>query len=303
MESILIERAQNASGPRGADSEASSIGSASMSKTDSRRAASVAVLSAAGSVGLVVIRSLLLPLALVILWHFASTRGWVSALILPPPEVVWETLKDTWNSGDLAFHAKASVVRLGVGFFVGAGSGFLVGVGMGLSRRLEDLLSVPFQVVNLVPTLGWLPVLILLLGLNEKLAAALIAQSIFIAVAINTYRGIRQVPLSQIEIARVYRLSFPQTLRKVVFPAALPQIFTGLRAGLANGWIALVVVELLVCSEGLGYLMSQGRSLFQLDLVLVGILAVGTIGWIMDAILVRLERYFRRWQPKETRLA
>ena len=64
-----------------------------------------------------------------------------------------------------------------------------------------------------------------------------------------------------------------------------------------------MVVELLVCSEGLGYLMSQGRSLFQLDLVLVGILVVGTIGWSLDAVLVRLERYFRRWQPKESRLA
>jgi len=266
-----------------------------MSKIDSKRSHARTVLAATGSVALVVARSLVLPAALVVLWHFASTRRWVNPIILPPPEVVWQTLQDEWANGDLALHTKASLVRLGLGFLVGAGSGLLVGVGMGLSRKVEDLLSVPFQVVNLVPTLGWLPVLILLIGLNEKLAAALIGQSIFIAVALNTYRGIRQVPLAQMEIARVYKLSFLQTLRKVVFPAAIPQIFTGLRAGLANGWIALVVVELLVCSEGLGYLMSQGRSLFQLDLVLVGILVVGTIGWSLDAVLVRLERYFRRW--------
>jgi sulfonate transport system permease protein len=255
------------------------------------------------SFALIVVRSLILPAAIVLLWHVASTRGWVSSIILPPPSVVWQTLKDEYANGDIALHTKASLVRLSLGFFVGAGSGLLVGFAIGLSRKLEDILAVPFQVVNLVPTLGWLPVLILILGLNEKLAAALIGQSIFIAVAINTYRGLRQIPLSQIEITRVYKLSFFQTLRKVILPAALPQIFTGLRAGLANGWIALVVVELLVCSEGLGYLMSQGRSLFQLDLVLVGILLVGTIGWILDAILVRLEAHLRRWQPKDARLA
>jgi sulfonate transport system permease protein len=169
---------------------------------------------------------------------------------------------------------------------------------MGLSRRVDDLLGAVFHGINQVPTLGWLPIGIVLVGLNDGLSHILIAQAAFIASAINTQRGIRQVPERLVEVARTYRLTRAQALRKIVLPSALPQIFTGLRFGLANAWTSLVIVELLIGSDGLGYLMSWGRQAFQLDLVLVAVVAVGLIGWTLDAALGRLELVFSAWRTE-----
>lgn len=252
-------------------------------------------LSVKGGWGVV---ALILPLTVGIVWHNASTRGWVPEQILPPPRAVWDTFLFSLDSGELALNVVASLKRLGWSFLIGAGIGLVVGVSMAVSKIVEDLLAVPFQVVSLVPTFGWLPVLIVVLGFNETLASVLIAQAIFIAVSMNTFQALRQVPQNQLELARLYNLGFLQSFRRVVLPAALPQLFVGLRSGLSNGWIALVVVELLVSSEGIGYLMNQGRSLLQMDLVLLGVVFIGLIGWGLDSILTSIEGYLRRWQPK-----
>jgi sulfonate transport system permease protein len=256
------------------------------------------IAAAAGKKGFLFLVALLLPVAVGILWHQASTRGWVPVQILPPPSTLWDSFLNIWETGELKLNVLASLKRLGWSFLLGAGGGLLIGSVMAVSRTVEDLLIVMFQVVNLIPTFGWLPVLIVVLGFNETLAAVLIAQAIFIAVAVNTFQALRQVPQSQLELARIYRLGFVQSFIKIILPSALPQLFVGLRSGVSNGWIALVVVELLVSSEGIGYLMSQGRSLMQMDLVLLGVVLIGLIGWGLDAILTGIENYLRRWQPK-----
>ncbi|MDB5105902.1 MAG: sulfonate transporter [Fibrobacteres bacterium] len=246
-----------------------------------------------------ILAGLVLPSALLLLWHNASTRGWAPPQILPAPAVAWSSFLDLLASGDLRTHVQASLIRVLISFALGSAAGLALGLAMGLSRRLDDLFGAVFHGINQVPTLGWLPVLIVVVGINDRLTHILIAQAVFVSVAINTQRGIRQVPERLVEVARAYRLSRTQSLRKVVLPAAVPQIFTGIRFGLANGWASLVVVELLVGSEGLGYLMSWGRQAFQLDLVLVAIVAVGIIGWILDAGLARLEGTFTAWRTGE----
>lgn len=243
--------------------------------------------------------AMILPAALLLLWQIAAARGWTPRQILPPPKIVWASFLELASSGELLTHIKASLLRVAISFLIGSGAGLVLGLGMGLSRRVEDLFGVVFHAVNQVPTLGWLPVMIVVVGLNDTLSYILIAQAVFVSVAINTQRGLRQTPERLVEVARVFRLTRAQLLRKVILPSAAPQIFTGLRFGLANGWVSLVVVELLISSEGLGYLMSWGRQAFQLDLVLVAILVVGVIGLAMDAGLARLEGVFSRWQTEK----
>jgi sulfonate transport system permease protein len=243
--------------------------------------------------------ALILPAALLLLWQIASARGWTPRQILPPPKIVWASFLELAASGELPAHIKASLMRVAISFLAGSSAGLALGLGMGLSRRVEDLFSVVFHAINQVPTLGWLPVMIVIVGLNDTLSYILIAQAVFVSVAINTQRGLRQTPERLLEAARVFRLSRVQLLRKVILPSAAPQIFTGLRFGLANGWVSLVVVELLISSEGLGYLMSWGRQAFQLDLVIVAILVVGVIGWTLDGALARLEGVFNRWQMEK----
>ncbi|MBB3103226.1 ABC transporter permease [Azomonas macrocytogenes] len=240
--------------------------------------------------------ALLLPAALLLLWHTAVVRQWVSAQILPPPSLVLETLLTLWHSGDLWFELSISLQRVLIGAAMGSVLGLLLGLSMGLSRRVEAYLLPLFQAISQVPVLGWIPLLMMLVGIDETLKYLVIAHAVLVPLTINTFSGIRAIPPSYLEVAQVYRFNLAQRLRRVILPAALPSLFTGLRFALTKGWIALVTVELLASSEGLGYLMVDGRQMFQLDQVIVAMLMVGLVGLVLDKGLALLETRLQRWQ-------
>ncbi|MHB0818017.1 ABC transporter permease [Stutzerimonas stutzeri] len=240
--------------------------------------------------------ALLLPLALLLLWHNAVSRQWVSALILPPPELVLRTFLDLTRSGDLWFELSISLQRVLIGSLLGGLIGLALGLLMGLSRQVEAYLWPLFQAIAQVPVLGWIPLLMMLVGIDETLKYLVIAKAVLVPMTINTFAGIRNIPQSYLEVAQVYRFNLLQRLRRVILPAALPSIFTGLRFALTKGWIALVTVELLASSEGIGYLMVDGRQMFQLDLVIVAMLVIGLVGLLLDKGLALIETRLQRWQ-------
>jgi len=155
-----------------------------------------------------------------------------------------------------------------------------------------------FTAIAQVPNLGWIPLLVLLLGIGETLKLTIIAKAAFIPMVLNTADGIRRVSPQLLEVARSFRFSNSQLLRLVVLPAAVPSIFTGFRYGLAKAWTALVAVELLAASEGLGYLLVWGRQMFWMDLVIFAIIIIGVIGFAMDFCLTRAETYLQRWRTE-----
>lgn len=240
--------------------------------------------------------ALLLPLALLLLWHTAVSRQWVSALILPPPDLVLRTFLDLTRSGDLWFELSISLQRVLIGSLLGGLIGLALGLLMGLSRQVEAYLWPLFQAIAQVPVLGWIPLLMMLVGIDETLKYLVIAKAVLVPMTINTFAGIRNIPQSYLEVAQVYRFNLLQRLRRVILPAALPSIFTGLRFALTKGWIALVTVELLASSEGIGYLMVDGRQMFQLDLVIVSMLVIGLVGLLLDKGLALIETRLQRWQ-------
>lgn len=240
--------------------------------------------------------ALLLPLALLLLWHTAVSRQWVSALILPPPDLVLRTFLDLTRSGDLWFELSISLQRVLIGSLLGGLIGLALGLLMGLSRQVEAYLWPLFQAIAQVPVLGWIPLLMMLVGIDETLKYLVIAKAVLVPMTINTFAGIRNIPKSYLEVAQVYRFNLLQRLRRVILPAALPSIFTGLRFALTKGWIALVTVELLASSEGIGYLMVDGRQMFQLDLVIVSMLVIGLVGLLLDKGLALIETRLQRWQ-------
>jgi sulfonate transport system permease protein len=238
----------------------------------------------------------LLPAALLGLWALAAAREWAPPQILPPPRLVGETLLDLMRSGDLLSNLGISLVRIAGGFALGSLLGLLVGVAMGLSRRVEDYIQPTFRALNQVPVLGWLPLAMMVFGIGESLKVVIIAQASLVPVALNAYRGIRRVPAQYIEVAKVLKFSRAQLLRKVVFPAAVPSLFVGVRYGLTLAWLSLVTVELLASSEGLGFMIVWGRQLFQLDLVLAAIIAVGIVGLCLDKGLALVESRLLHWR-------
>ncbi len=236
------------------------------------------------------------PLALLLAWRFGAQYGWVPEQILPAPAVVLQTVADGWRDGSLVGDTLISLLRVLRGFAAGAAVGLLLGAGMALSPRLRAYVDPVFLAVSQVPILGWVPLLILLVGIDEALKTIIIALAAFIPITLGTYQGIRDVPATYREVGQVLTFNRRDTFGIIILPAAIPAIFTGLREGLANGWQTLVAVELLASTEGLGYQMAYGRQLFQLELVLAAMIVIGLIGFAFDWTLGRIARHLQRWE-------
>lgn len=226
-----------------------------------------------------------LPLGLLLLWAVSAARGWISPQVLPSLQFVWETLADLATNGELWTHTAASLQRVLVGFVVGSALGLLLGAAMGLSRSVEAYLLPSFNALVQIPVLGWMPFVLLLVGIGEPLKYILIAKAALVPVTLATLQGFRQAPESLLEVGHVYGYTRRQQVLEIVLPTALPTLFTGLRLGFTKAWLSLVVVELVASSEGLGYLIVYGRQLFQLDLVMAAVIIVGALGYLIDRLL------------------
>ncbi|WP_255991649.1 ABC transporter permease [Chitinolyticbacter albus] len=253
-------------------------------------------LARAGRLAGIVAAGALLPLALFALWQYAVDRQWLAEQILPPPSLVWQSLLELWDSGELLDHLTISLSRVAWSFVIGGGSGLVLGVALGLSRQVRAYVYPSFSVVSQFPVVGWIPLLIIFLGIDEALKIAAISLAVVVPVAVNTYKGIANIPRAWLEVGRVYGFSLPQTLARVVLPAAAPSVFNGLRQGVMQAWLTLVFVELLASSEGIGYLMVWGRQLLQLDLVVVAMIAIGAVGLVLDLSLRFAESRLLGWR-------
>jgi len=236
------------------------------------------------------------PLAVLALWALAAHYEWVAPQVLPAPQAVAATFADLFNSGELFDNLKISLWRVLAGFGVGLVGGLALGVAMGLSPVFKDYVYPLFKAFSQVPVLGWLPLLMLLVGIDEALKIILISKAALVPIALNTYKGIQGVPNSYLEVARVFGFSRRQLLWKVVFPSAFAPIWNGVRYGFTHAWLALVVVELLASSEGLGFMIVYGRQLFQLDVVMAAVVVVGVVGFLLDKLLALIEVRLLRWR-------
>lgn len=239
----------------------------------------------------------LLPVTLFAIWQTGANQGWIPSQILPSPQFVAETLAELAASGELWLNVQASLARVFLGFAVGSLLGLLLGWAMGMSRTLEAYVLPTFNALVQIPVLGWLPFVLLLVGIGEPLKIILIAKAALVPVTLNTLQGFRQVPRAYREVARVYGYTRRQEVFEIILPLATPTLFTGLRLGFTKAWLSLVVVELVASSEGLGYLIVYGRQLFQLDLVMAAVVVVGAIGYAIDKLLDLAEHRLVRQRP------
>ncbi|BCU63335.1 hypothetical protein F941_02613 [Acinetobacter bouvetii DSM 14964 = CIP 107468] len=238
---------------------------------------------------------LIFPLLLLYTWQIAVERNWVNTLLLPPPELVWTALKDLYSSGELWSNLSISLSRIGYGFSAGIVIALALGLAMGLSRTAEAYIWPTFKVINLVPVVGWIPLLILLVGIDEALKIILIAKAALVPMTINVFKGVRNISPQLIEVADVYQLGTWSKFKNLVLPGAFLSFIGGLRLSLASAWGALVAVELLASSEGIGYIMVYGRQIFQLDVVLATVVVIGLVGFAFDVFIRLLQKQFRGW--------
>ena len=237
----------------------------------------------------------LVPVSVLLLAELANRLGWITSNLLPAPSDVGRALFELgWHT--VAVHVAASTARVAAGYAFGAGLALVVGSLVGLSRTARAILDPSFQALRAIPSLAWVPLLLLWLGIDEAPKLAMIAIGAFFPVYMGVVAGIRGVDGKLVEVARLMRLSPVALVRRVLLPAALPSVFTGLRNGLSLAWMFMVAAELIAATRGLGYLLTDGRETGRADLVLAAIVLLACLGKASDAAMARIERRALAWR-------
>jgi sulfonate transport system permease protein len=233
---------------------------------------------------------LLGPVALVIIWELASQTGLLSPRQLAAPSTALVTMAKMTLNGTLAPHLLASAERAYLGLAIGVVLGLVLALVSGLTRAGEASIDGLVQIKRAIPTLALIPLGILWLGIGEAMKIAIIALSVLIPIYINTHAALKGIDVRFVELARTVGLSRLEFVRRVALPGALPGFFTGLRLAVTTCWTALVVLEQINTTQGIGYLMNRARDYGQTDIIVVGLIVYATLGLLSDGLVRLWER-------------
>lgn len=242
---------------------------------------------------------LVVPIALAVGWEAAVAVGLAEGRLMPPPSRIAETLAELWGSGDLVRHIIATSWRVAVGFALGVAAGTAIGAIAGYSVIARRLLDPTLQGLRAIPSIAWVPLFILWLGIFEESKVALIAVGVFFPVYLGVLGAIACVDRKIIEVGRVFRLSGPALIRRILLPAILPSYVIALRSGLGLGWMFVVAAEFMGASEGLGYLLVDGQQIGKPAQIVAAILVFAVLGKLSDGLLGGLTAPLLRWQDTE----
>lgn len=246
---------------------------------------------------------LALPVALALLWEAAVRLGLVTGRLMPPPSKIVSTLAALAQSGELWLHASATLIRVLGGFAIGAAAGTVLGALTGSSDLARRLLDPMLQALRAVPSIAWVPLFILWLGIFEASKLALIALGVFFPIYLGVEGAVRSVDRKLIEVGRSFRLSRFGMISRILLPAVLPAWVVSLRSGLGLGFMFVVAAEFMGASEGLGYLLVDGQQLGKADQILAAIVAFALLGKAADSVLILVTKPFIAWQDvSRTRL-
>ena len=230
-----------------------------------------------------------LPVIIIAFWEFAAYRGWITTYTLPAPSRIVLTLISLIKDFTLFDHITASIIRVFSGFVIAAVSAVILGILTALSKNLEIFTRIILQVLKPIPPIAWIPIAILWLGIGESSKIFIIFMGAFFPIYINVVGGIKHIDQRFVEVSKVFEIPYFKFIRKVVIPGALPSIMTGLRIGLGNAWICVVAAEMIAATDGIGYMLMDGRQLSQPDKVILAMLLVGIIGKLMDDVIGKIE--------------
>jgi len=238
---------------------------------------------------------LIVPALLLVTWQVLVNREVYSRSQLPAPKDVWLAAQQLWQADLLLEHIRVSVARVAEGFAWGAGIAILIGLAVGLSPLIDALLSPTIQAVRAIPSLAWVPLLILWMGIGDEPKITLVAIGVFFPVFTALVAGITHIDRKLVEVGRAYGLRGPSLAWNIMLPAAAPSLLTGLRIGLAQGWLFLVAAELIGASTGLGFLLIDGQNTGRADIIVLSIVLLALLGKGTDMLLGLLERRVLRW--------
>jgi NitT/TauT family transport system permease protein len=260
---------------------------------------------------------LVVPAVAIAVWQLAASMGWVNANILPSPLAVWHKwvayllpMQDftTWHennpagsqlawafSGELIVDSLGSLYRVVVGFAVGAVLALPLGLAMGTSRVVYAWMNPLVQLLRPIPPIAYIPLSILWFGLGNPPAIFLIALGAFFPVLMNTIAGVRQVDGIYLRAARNLGAGGTTMFVRVILPAAVPYILTGMRIGVGTAFIVVIVSEMIAVNNGLGFRITEAREYFWSDKIIAGMITIGLLGLAIDTAMNKLNNHLLRW--------
>lgn len=238
----------------------------------------------------------LLPIGLLVAWQLVTAAEVFSPVQLPAPGAVLDAAQGLIERDLLWQHVHISTQRVLVGFAIGAAIGTVLGALVGLSRFADVLLAPTIGALRAVPSLAWVPLLILWLKIGEDSKITLIAIGAVFPVFTTVSLALRHVDRNLVEAGRAFGLRGLRLFTTVQLPAVIPSLFSGLRLALAQSWLFLVAAELIASSQGLGYLLIESQNNGRTDRLLLAIVLLAVLGKLSDAVLGIVERWaVRRW--------
>jgi sulfonate transport system permease protein len=238
----------------------------------------------------------IVPIILLAAWQILSVVGILEQHLLPAPTQVLEKLGSMVADGTLWGHIGVTLLRIFIGFAIGVAFAVVIGSFVGYLKIAEQLMDPLIQGFRSIPSLAWVPLFILWMGIGEPSKITLIAVGVFFPVYLNIVSGIQGVDRKLIEVGKIYNFTPFQLVRKVILPASLPSFFTGIRSGLGLGWMFVVAAELMGASKGIGYLLVVGQNTYSPDLVLASIVLIAILGKLTDSALKTFEAKALHWQ-------
>ncbi len=248
--------------------------------------------------------SVAVVLLVLLLWQLAVQWGLVTTRFFDSPVGVIKTvikkLTDKKPDGGYLFqHIWASAKVVWLGFFLAAVIGIPLGLFMGWFRLCDRIIRPLFEIVRPIPSLAWIPIVLLFLGIGVQARAVIIFTGCFVATVLNTYAGIRSTNQTLIHVAQTCGARNFKIFLNVGIPSAMPMIFAGLKTSMGSAWGTIVAAEMLASSNGLGYMIQMGRSFGKVSLIMAGIIVIGIFGFISSGIVSLAEGFVLKWRPNK----
>jgi len=239
---------------------------------------------------------LVVPIALGAVWEFIVHMGWSTGRLAPPPSVIFQTFVELAKSGELQRHTLVTLGRVGAGFGIGVAAATVIGAIAGYSPLVRRLIDPSIQGLRAIPSIAWVPLFILWLGIFEASKVTLIAVGVFFPVYLGLMGAIQSVDRKLVEVGRAFRLTDFAMVQRILLPAVLPAYVLSLRSGLGLGWMFVIAAELMGASEGLGYLLLDGQQLGKPAEIVAAIVAFAIVGKATDWLIVLAAAPFLRWE-------
>ena len=236
-----------------------------------------------------------LPLIILIIWESFDRAGKLKPYTMPSLEKLFDTTVEYAKNGQLLTNIGVSVSLVLEGFFLALVTALIIGMLVSLFPKFDTLTDLIIQILKPIPPIAWIPLAILWFGIGQESKIFIIFIGAVFPVFLNTVDGVKTIDKKYFELAKVYEIPKSELIKNIIIPGALPSIMTGIRLGVGNAWVSVVAAEMIGATKGVGYMLSNGRSLSRPDIVILGMLLVGVFGKIMDDILRLLRKKVITW--------